>query len=378
MIHKGFIGSAWIKTSDLRAYNDVMTDEEGNDQVVSGGKGTEEGGLSLLISGGGLNPTQELNAPDNLLQGQLVKQVVNWGKVEVKGNLQAQMDENHKSIFDSAWFRRISDAVDAPDHMADESIMVKISYYRTRDTAANARLFRNLAINRYEMTVTAGEPVSFSVDFIGASQYDPTLNSGTGGVSPSLSTEHFNHPTPPTKLVTWDRCKFVLKSYPIGIQSFTFSVDNGIDPAYKVRSSTSVDQDKDPASTLYPVELVAKHRTLTGTVTAFAGDAGTGDTAVEGAPEEQFKPAGWQGASGDSFGAEHWGAYEADSLTKQVHVMVGEGLLDENDEPAPIIDKTFKAVFKRPEVSPTADTVVYTLNYEGVTYGDLSVIPTST
>ena len=350
MAHPGFIGSAWIQTNATT----------GGWPATGGSAGTT---MNLFLSGGSLNPVQEINAPDNLIQGQVVKHVANYGKVEIGGNIQAPIDENHKSLFNSAWFRQGSSgaAGQFPDRMKDQAIIVKISYYRAASN--NARIFNNLAIATYEVSVTAGDVATFTAEFMGASNY-------AGGVlTPALNIDTFNSPAPATKLVTWDRCKFQMTGINMAVQSFTFSVNNNLTRVYKVRSSNSVAQANDPAATLYPTELVAGFRDLTGTVVAFAGDAGTGDTITDGAPEAQFQPAGWTGndpiPANQLFGAENWGAYTINNMKVPINFVVGEGL------PTPIINVAFQAIFKRPDAQPKTDLQTYSLTYQGIAYDSL-------
>ena len=374
MAHPGFIGSAFIITHDTSS----------GWPAPGGGTGTiamAGGGLAMYLSGGSLNPVQEITAPE-LVQGQIVKHIAYMGKVEVGGNVQAPIDEFHKSIFDSAWYRAGDGSGSGgtgsvpggayPDRMADEQIIVKLSYYRTG--AKNARVFNNLAINTYEISVTAGDVATFTADFMGASNFDGT------NLKNALSTEHFNSPAPCAKLVTWDRCRFSLTGINIAVQSFTFSVNNNLTRVYKVRSANVTAQDHDPASTLYPVELVAGFRDVTGSVTALMGDAGTGDTIVDGAPEEEFQPAGWTNPGGlveddgagtnpgsfKKFGAENWSTYEINNIKVPVVFEVGEGL------PTPIINQTFNAVFKRPEASVQTGLATVNLSYVGLCYDELA------
>ena len=331
--HQGFIGSAWIQTT------------------------ANPTGIGLFLTGSSLNPVQEINAPD-IVQGQIVKHLWNEGKIEIGGNIQANIDENHQSIFDAAWNRNTT----YPDHMDEEHIVVKISYYRS--AGANARIVNNLAIASYEVSVNAGDVATFTCEFMGASVYD------NGALTPALQVENFNNPAACAKLVTWDRCFFTITGFNVAIQSFTFNVNNNLQRVFKIRSSNTVAQNEDPAATLYPVELVAGFRELTGSVTAFAGDAGTGDTPDEGAPESQFQPAGasWlpnYNATVAKFGAENWSAYEANDMKSQVEFVIGEGMA------TPIIDQTFQAVFKRPEASAKTDIQTYTLSWTGLCFDSL-------
>ena len=361
MAHPGFIGSAWIKTNSTAG-------------GFPAGGGTGTSGISLLLSGGSLNPVQDINAPDNLMQGQIVKHVANYGKVEVGGNIQAPIDEFHKSIFDAAWYRAGGasgngtsgtggSVPSTPDHMCDQDITIKISYYRT--TANNARVFNNLAINTYEVSVTAGDVATFSAEFMGV----------MNATKKSIDTENKNTPAPCTKLVTWDRCKFICTSMTVAIQSFTFSVNNNLQKVYKIKSNAAAN---DPSTTLYPVELVAGFRDVTGTIVAFAGDAGQGDTAVDGSPEVQFPPAGWTApfsttqdsnntpAGTHVFGAENYDAYTmAATAQTAVKFTVGGGT-------TPIIDQSFNVIFKRPEAAPKTDLMTYTLNWVGIGFDPLT------
>jgi len=268
--------------------------------------------------------------------------------VEVGGNIQAMVDQYHSSIFSAAWQRHDT----YPDHMADEAIVVKIAYYRSNAGANSARQFNNLAMASYELTVTAGDVASFTAEFMGVSSATPALQKCAVPTSPGCR-----------KLVTWDRCSFTLTGKNIAVQSFTFSVNNNLTRLYKVKSSADAG---DPASTLFPVELLAGFRDVTGTVTVFAGDggypSGNTDGSADGAPELQFPPnTGTGEPSTPGFGADNYLSYSAGGMSQNVHMTVGGSLIDIN----------FGGTFRRPEASARTDVQVYTLNYQGLCYEPL-------
>jgi hypothetical protein len=329
-VHMGYIGSA---------------------RIVSSYAGID---MPVFLTGSSINPVQNINAPD-VVQGQIVKHLMWYGPIEIGGNITGPIAENHKSLFDAAWNRKdVSEATDPPvdssgdktggDHMAAEDIILEISYYRSA-----GRKFNQVAINSYEITVTAGDVANFTVDFMGAAP-----GAGTKGVegydnlnTPSGMTNK-NFPAECLKLVTWDRCSFSIDPPVEGpggefeVQAFTFTVNNNLQRVYKIDTSGT------PDALLYPLELVAGFRDMTGTVTVFAEG---------GAPESLYTP--WDGTT-PGFGAEGWAEYDLSTGAKFT-VALKVGVPVSGDA---IIDKEFGIFFRRPEASARTDVQVYTLNYQ--------------
>ena len=143
--------------------------------------------------------------------------------------------------------------------MNAEDIVMEISYYRS-----SGRKFQHCAINSYEVSITAGDVANFTVDFMGAA-----VGNDSGVVGQSNNTA-YNYPATCLKLVTWDRCSFGLTPLPtfgtdeFEVQAFTFTVNNNVQRVYKIDTSGN------PQAKLYPLELVAGFRDLSGSVTVFA------------------------------------------------------------------------------------------------------------
>jgi hypothetical protein len=271
-------------------------------------------GNQVFLTGSSLNPVQNINAPD-LVQGRFVKHVWNYDKVEIGGNLTGPIDENHANTFDLAWKRDPA----SPDHMLDETITVTIMYYKS-----SGRKFNQCAINTWEVSVTAGEVAQFSIDFFGAAT--------SQGAGTALECNSTAQNAACSKLVTWDKCTIDGMGGSTDVQAFTFTVNNNLQRVYKIGSQT---QD----SGLFPAEVVAGFRDVTGSITAFAdGDLCT-----------QF-PLG-------AYGADDNCDYEAgDGLPLTFTVGECPEVMSEN----------IKAVFKRPEASATTGLAMYTLSFQGL------------
>jgi hypothetical protein len=357
-VHMGYIGVAAIQSSH---FNNTKP-------------------IPVFLTGSSLNPVQNINAPD-LVQGQFVKHAWNFDKIEIGGNITGPIDENHSSVFDAAWVRKVptgftedpftSTAVApgselSPDHLVVEDMTIYIAYYRS-GTAKDLRVFGNCAINSYELTVTAGDVASFTIDF-----YSAGTTAFAGEPTDALNTQELPSTgdqltAPCAKLVTWDRCAFKIEdsagdNIPIGVQAFTFTVNNNLQRVYKIRSNEVA------AMTLYPVELVAGFRDVTGNVTVYAGDR-TDAGSTPGAPEEQFKPATVNDPNATSppnervFGADSWGSYAPDNMKLTTTVDVGTGLSGLDDGSIHI---AFEAVYRRPEATAKTDLQTYTLNFQGL------------
>ena len=301
----------------------------------------------IFLTGSSINPVQNLNAPD-IVQGQYVKHLWNYGPIEIGGNITGPVASNHQSVFDAAWYRygvtessgvATSTNPTDGDHMNAEDIVLEISYYRS-----SGRKFNRCAINSYEVSVMAGDVANFTVDFMGAAV---PLGSGVEGQYGAS----YNYPASCLKLVTWDRCSFGLTPLPtfgtdaFEVQAFTFTVNNNIQRIYKIDTSGN------PQDKLYPLELVAGFRDLTGSVTVFAEG---------GAPENLY--AVWDDTTA-GFGAEAYDTYDPTTGNNfSVNMLVGAG----GGFVTPIIDQTFKIFFRRPEASSRTDVQVYTLNYQAL------------
>ena len=198
-------------------------------------------GELIKISGSTLNPVQTIEAPD-LVQGHWMRHAWNYGKVEVGGNITGPVSENHTSIFDMAFDRAASG-----DKMANENITIEIAYYQ-----GAGRKFNGCAINSYEISVTAGEVAQFSIDFFGTSPDATTsVEAYTGSNDPVCE-----------KLITWDRCAasgtFQGNDQ---VQAWTFRIDNNMQRIYKIDPAAAED--------LYPVDLLAGFRDISGTVSVY-------------------------------------------------------------------------------------------------------------
>ena len=207
--------------------------------------------VPVYLTGSSINPVQNVNAPD-LVQGQFVKHIWNWDKIETGGNITGPVVDAMGSLWQAAW-RRKSPGYDE----LEQSGTVAIAYYK-----GQGRSFSNCQINSFEVSVSAGEVAQFSIDFMGAS----TSGSGVscGGAAGGATCK---------RLVTWDQCSCTSPNNQ-DVQAFTVTLNNNLERIYVLGQAT-----------LAPYYIKAGFREVTGSITVY-GDGcpsgGGGDTSCVG------------------------------------------------------------------------------------------------
>jgi len=302
-------------------------------------------GSPMYLTGSSLNPVQELNAPE-LIQGRIVKHVVNYGKTEIGGNFTGAMAEDHAH---GIWTRAYDRDSSSNDHMLNDSIVVEINYYRS-----SGRTFKHCCINSFEITLTAGDIAYFTIDFMSAA--NPAQFADEEFVDPTAPT---NRPVPTggKKMITWDRCAFNVTQWTapdLGLQAFSFSINNNLQRVYCLNEGTDAGTEN---MRLFPCELVAGFRDITGSVSVFSNNR----------PETMFPPndvSDHGGANSSAYGADSWDDYGlggSGSLFKKVcQMIIGK------DSSTTVIDYTFTAAFRRPEASARSDLQIVTMPFVGI------------
>jgi hypothetical protein len=285
------------------------------------------GGTQYLITGSSLNPVQTVEAPD-LVQGFYMRKGWNYGKVEIGGNVTGPLHEFATTL----WNETIDRTTDG-DHL-DNVVEVEIAYYK-----GIGRKFSNCYINSLEISATAGDVVSFTVDFIGAKQDEDAAASTAVDCLTSYSEGDCS------KLVTWDRVSVNWGSVSTAIentQSMTLTVNNNLERQYSIHDGTA---------DLFPIDVTAGIREVTGTVSLYA----EGPICLGGGTFDIAK-----------FGANDFDDYaNTDRTTIQFSIGGASGGGD-------IIPSTsIDVVFNRPESSAVTGPTIYTLNFTAVC--DLSV-----
>ena len=279
------------------------------------------GGTQYLITGSSLNPVQTVNAPD-LVQGFEMRKGWNYAKVEIGGNVTGPLHEYATSL----WGETIDRSADH-DHLLNP-VVVDIAYYK-----GEGLRFENAWINSLEIAATAGEVVNFTADFLG-SKFDESAAHTT---AVDELTEWSVAPC--SKLVTWDRVQFTAAGVTMdNIQSFTLTVNNNLERIYSIKDGVTVD--------LYPVDVVAGIREVTGSVSLYA----EGPVYM---PSANFPIA--------KFGAQDFDSYQA---TDRTNVTFRVGGANGGGDVIPAT--TIAVVFHRPEASAVTGPTIYTLNYTAV------------
>lgn len=208
-------------------------------------------GISVYLTGSSLNPVQNINAPD-LVQGQYVKHIWNWDKIETGGNITGPVVDSMGSLWTAAWTRTADG-----DELASK-FSVSISYYK-----GTGRSFSNCQVNTFEVSVSAGEVAQFSIDFIGSSTTGSGVSCGGGGGAATCK-----------RLVTWDQCS--CGSPPGGtgdVQAFTVTLNNNLERIYVLGQAT-----------MAPYYVKAGFREVTGSITMYGEgcpSGGGGDTSCD-------------------------------------------------------------------------------------------------
>jgi hypothetical protein len=262
------------------------------------------GGTVVKITSSSINRVQTVEAPE-LVQGDFVKKAVNYGKVEIGGNISGPCAEN--SIV-SLWTQATSRIADG-DHMSTP-VDITIAYYKSASQS-----FAGCYINSFQLSVTAGEVAQFTIDFMGKGV--PGESTATGS-STTTACE---------KLITWDKCSFTGGSVPdTQVQSYTMTVGNGLQRAYVLNQDD-----------LYPADVLAGMQNVTGSVSIYG----------DGSPQGQM-PLG-------VFGADHWDDYTPATDVQAITVTIGAG-----------VTASANVMFNRPEANAATGPTIYTVGFTGV------------
>ena len=260
------------------------------------------GTTKVMITSSSLNPAQAIEAPE-LVMGDFNKRGVNYGKIEVGGNIAGPVAEDSITDLVTKVETRVTDG----DKLSNEDD-IEIFYYKLA-----GRKFTDCQINSLQISVTAGDVAQFTVDFMGLKA--ETL-SGTANIADCQ------------KLVTWDKCTCT-GAFPVTqVQSYTFTYGNALQRIYKIASS---EQD------LFPAEILAGIRDITGSLSFYAENAIDTDLAVW--------PTG-------KFGADKWDDYEA--TTDSVSFTCGPVTIGA------------KVMYSRGEANAQTGPMIYTVNFVGV------------
>lgn len=185
------------------------------------------GSTLMKITGGSLNPVQAIEAPE-LVQGDFNKKGVNYGKIEIGGNVTGPIGE---LSFPSLWTDATARTTDG-DKMNSAALEIIVMYYRT-----GGRKFTGCSVNSLQISVTAGDVATFTADFFGT---------GVSAYSSPESTILCE------KLVTWDKCSCTGAFPSTQVQSFTFTMGNALQRIYKLNTGD-----------LFPAEVFAGMRDIT-------------------------------------------------------------------------------------------------------------------
>jgi hypothetical protein len=211
------------------------------------------GGIPVYLTGSSLNPVQQINAPD-VVQGNVIKRVWNWGKVEVGGNCTGPLAQNMGGIWDSA----IQRTNDLPYPIGGYD--VAISYIE-----GGSRSFSGVHINTMEVSVTAGEVAQFSIDFLGAGY---TGVGGGGGGGPSSTC---------VVLVTWDQCDAsVSGAGGDAVQGASLNLNNNLERIYRLNQND-----------MNAYTVLAGFKEITGSVSYYAdGQPGEGTASIQNCAQD--------------------------------------------------------------------------------------------
>lgn len=209
--------------------------------------------VPVYLTGSSLNPVQQINAPD-VVQGNVIKRVWNWSKVEVGGNCTGPLAQGMSSIWGFAT-SRVDDRPNPPGGMP-----VVITYIQ-----GGTRSFSGVHINTMEVSVTAGEVAQFSIDFLGAG-YE---GAGSGGATVTSGC---------VVLVTWDQCSGSVEGAGTenAVQAMSLNVNNNLERLYRL------DQDN-----MNAYVVLGGFKEITGSVSYYAdGPPGEGTASIQNCAQD--------------------------------------------------------------------------------------------
>jgi hypothetical protein len=275
--------------------------------------------VGYFLTGSSLNAVQTVNAPD-LVMAKEVKRGWNMSKVEIGGNFTGPLHENAASLLKQAINRNTTYA----DHMA-EVVTVGIAFFgggSANTTVAVGQQFGNCQIGSLALTATAGDVINFTADFMGA-QAPVDFSSVYEGIDCA-------------KLLTWDRMA-VDPGVVSPVQSVTITFNNNLERQYTIESTIT------NVNSLYPVDITAGIREVTGTFSLYATD----DHSIR--------------AGGTFFPFPDWGA---DSYPDyQVTDLINIGFQIDPLMSAPL---QIEVRMHRPEASASTSAAIYSLSFVSV------------
>ena len=264
---------------------------------------------SFRFQDASLAATQEVNAPD-LVMGDYDHDAWNYGPITVGGSIAGPMTDNFaanaiNSVWGWGWDRGNCGSLNDKD--------VTLNYFCNRGTAADrsSRTFTGMLVNSMQISCSAGDIAQFSLDLLGTGVSDW----GSGDPTPNES---------PEKLITWDKVNVrvirgVGGASNINYSNFDVTVANNLETQYSLNQGD-----------LFPFDIVPGMRTITGTLTAYNADGGSGYDA--------------------------WGDYSA-TTTSDLEITLGGA--------APIV---FTVAFHRIQPSLNPGVITSTVGFTGVTH----------
>lgn len=251
-----------------------------------------------LMTGSSLNATQAVEAPDTVGGAAMRKGAIH-GKIEIGGNITGPIHEYASELYEFSM-----DRTTELDHMANQ-FTVLISYYQKGGTQ-----FDNCVVNSLQLSCTAGEVATFTLDVIGLS-----AAASNGAVA--------NTSVPCSKLMTWDQCTVTGAPAAMDqIQSINMTLNNNVQRAYVIGQAD-----------FFPADIPCGFREMSGTISAYA----------EGSP---FDAGG---------GADTWAE---SNITDATALSLAIGTV--------MTMNCVKPIYHRAEGQGQTGPAIYTLNYTGI------------
>lgn len=211
------------------------------------------GGATLRFSDASISAKQEVVIPD-LVMGDYDHDSWYYGPISIDGSISGPIDE---AFSGDIWTWATSRG--SCGELTDQELI--ISYFCSQGGTNGLRVPQALA-NTLTINATAGDVANFSVDVIG---------SGKDGNDPEFGNQTLSD-TDTRRLVTWDKLGLTITGNDgivftdEVISAFEISIANNVTPAYSLGSGT-----------LWPTELIAGIRTITGSITVYNIPAGPFD-----------------------------------------------------------------------------------------------------
>jgi len=276
--------------------------------------------VGYFLTGSSLNAVQTVNAPD-LVMAKEVRRGWNLSKVEIGGNFTGPLHENAGLLLRQAINRDPQYA----DHM-DEEVTVGIAFFgggTGNTTVQVGQEFGRCQIGSLALTATAGDVINFTAEFMGADK-PVDFSAEYEGVDCA-------------KLLTWDRMA-VNPGVNAPVQSVTITFNNNLERQYTINSTIQ------NVDSLYPVDITAGIREVTGTFSMYATD----DNSIL-AGGNFFTPL-------KDWGADSYPDYAVTDL-KNIGFQI---------DPLMAAPLTIDVRMHRPESSATTGAAIYTINFTAV------------